>query len=345
MRRFIIVSLLLILSGCGVKSGILSELPAITNQGMAGKVVLVRTSNLLGVAVSWDIAIDGKDLFSIGSGEYTEFLLPEGEHFIVLRGCQSCRDPYGNILKFDIKASQTIYFLVSPSLTCCKIRLSDETVAKKYIKRSKFISLEEYGWTDTHVVPINSILPQNPLIEVLPITIGVYYSPELITQQSIEEVVKDRDRYKFDLGSESVSVFNQVFVSMFERVIPVENRPPLRADGPKVDAVIEPRIGYFRIGVVPPSQNEDEYCWVRIAYYIAVYSPDGGLLALSRIDAVGESRPDATGVKSFDEATHFAMRDAAAQLMVNFSNEPGIQKWLQALGAISSVISPKWSEQ
>lgn len=200
-----------------------------------------------------------------------------------------------------------------------------------------------FGCTSTGVVPIDANLPNRPLIETLPITLGVYYSPEFSTHESIEEV--EGDSYKFNLGSDSVALFDQVFGSMFEKVIPVENLPPLRTDGTKVNAVIEPRIGYLRIGVVPQSQNVDEYCWVRIYYHIALYSPDGGLLALFRVDAVGESRPGySIGVKSFGEAMHFAMRDVAAQVMTGFSDEPGVREWLQALGVVSSVISPKWSE-
>jgi hypothetical protein len=201
-----------------------------------------------------------------------------------------------------------------------------------------------YGYASAELVPINANLPTRPLIETLPITIGVYYSPEFNAHEIIEEV--EGDRYKFNLGTNSVALFDQVFASMFERVIPVENRPPLRTDGPKVDAVIEPRIGYVSIGVAPPSQRADYNCWVRIAYYITLYSPDGGLLALFRVDAVGESRPGySTGVKSFGEAMHFAMRDAAAQVMANFCDEQGVREWLQALGVALSVTSPKWSEQ
>lgn len=201
-----------------------------------------------------------------------------------------------------------------------------------------------YGYTSTEVVPIDANLPKRPLIEPLPITIGVYYSPEFSTHESIEEA--KGDRYKFNLGSESIVLFNQVFASMFEKVIPVENRPPLKTDGPKVNAVIEPRIGYLRIGVVTQSQNVDEDCWVRISYYITLYSPNGGSIALFRVDAVGESRPGySVGVKSFGEAMRFALRDTAAQVMTGFSDEPAVREWLQSIGVVSSVISPKWSER
>ena len=149
MQRIVILSLLVILFGCGAISGRHSQLPAITEEGSAGKIVVVRTSSFFGVLQGWQIAIDGKGLFGIGSGEYTEFLLPEGEHYITLRCSQVFIDywlprekHYEDTLKFAAKASQTIYFIVSPSLKCGKIRLSNEAEAKKHIERSKFINLE-----------------------------------------------------------------------------------------------------------------------------------------------------------------------------------------------------------
>ena len=92
------------------------------------------------------------------------------------------------------------------------------------------------------------------------------------------------------------------------------------------------------------SLNPD--CWVRISYYITLYSPNGSSIALFRVDAVGESRPGySVGVKSFGEAMRFALRDTAAQVMTGFSDEPAVREWLQSLGVVSSVISPKWSER
>ena len=117
---------------------------------MAGKIVVVRTSSFAGVLQGWQIALDGKGLFGINSGEYSEFLLSEGEHSITLRCSQAFMDcclpsvqHYEDTLDFFIEASQTIYFLASPSLKCGKIRLSDETEAKKHIEGSKFINLQK----------------------------------------------------------------------------------------------------------------------------------------------------------------------------------------------------------
>jgi hypothetical protein len=206
------------------------------------------------------------------------------------------------------------------------------------------VTYTDYGYASTELVPINANLPTRPLIETLHAIIGVCCSPEFSAHESIEEA--KGDRYKFNLGSGSVALFDQVFVSMFERVTPVQNPPPLRTDGPRVDAVIEPRIGYLRIEVSPKSQNADEYCWVKMYYHIALCSPDGGLVALFRVNSVGESRSGySIGVKSFGEAMHFAMRDAAAQVMTGSSDGSGVREWLQALGVLSSLMLPKSSER
>jgi hypothetical protein len=140
-------------TGCGVISGRHNEFTVITDKEDAGKVVVVRISSIFGAANGWQIAIDGKDFFGIGSGEYTEFLLPEGEHYISLRCSQPALEPgclipipaeipHEETLQFVANVSQTIYFIASPSWNCGKIRLSNEGEAKKHIERSKFINLE-----------------------------------------------------------------------------------------------------------------------------------------------------------------------------------------------------------
>lgn len=148
IQRFVIISLLLILSGCGFKSGRHNPLPAVPDREMAGKIVVVRIRSFFAVLQGWEVLIDGKSIFGIGSGEYTEVLLPEGSHCITLRCYQPgfsplpVEIPYEDSLSFALEASQTLYFLASPSLKCGKIRLSNEAEAKKYIEQSTFINLE-----------------------------------------------------------------------------------------------------------------------------------------------------------------------------------------------------------
>jgi hypothetical protein len=156
MKRFVVLFVLLVLAGCTLfgqgQEGDLptktdkSALPTITDRGMAGKVVVVRIKMFYGVLKSFLVALDGKDIFWINSGEHTEFFVPEGEHYITVKYC----NPSGVLFpgpsafkehpfKFVVKASETIFFLVSPDFDCPKIKLSNETEAKKHLEGSNFI--------------------------------------------------------------------------------------------------------------------------------------------------------------------------------------------------------------
>jgi len=206
-----------------------------------------------------------------------------------------------------------------------------------------------YGWTGTytHEVPIDANLPRRPLIEPLPVTIGVYYSPEFSTHthEEMKEVEGDTNRYKFNLGFRSVVLFDQVFSSMFKRVILVEKRPPLGQVGLELAAIIEPSIEEIRISVVRHSPNY-ERALVIITYRIALYSTSGIRLASYTIEGSGESRPRASiGTKSFGEATHFAMRDAAAQFMAGFQDQQGVREWFEDIGLVSSLMLSKREER
>jgi len=200
-----------------------------------------------------------------------------------------------------------------------------------------------YGWTSTYVVPIDANLPRRPLIEPLPVTIGVYYSPEFSTHthESMKEVEGDTNRYKFNLGFKSVVLFDQVFSSMFEKVILVEKRPSLGPVGLELAAFIEPSIEEIKISVVRHSPNY-ERSLVIITYRIELYSTSGIRLASYTVEGSGESRPSASiGTKSFGEATHFAMRDAAAQFMAGFQDQQGVKEWFEDIGLVSSLMLPK----
>ena len=202
-----------------------------------------------------------------------------------------------------------------------------------------------YGWTGTYtyVVPIDANLPRRPLIDPLPVTIGVYYSPEFSTHthEEMKEVEGDTIRYKFNLGFKSALLFGQVFSSMFEKVILVEKRPPLGPVGLELAAIIEPSIEEIRIAAVRHSDIY-KHSLVIITYRITLYSNSGVRLASYSVEGSGESRPSASiGTKSFGEATHFAMRDAAAQFMAGFQDQQGVKEWFEDIGLVSSLMLSK----
>jgi hypothetical protein len=144
MRKFAVALMLAVLAACGTTSGRLGDLPTILDKANAGKTVVVRISSFVGAANGYTVALDGKDLFGIGSGEHTEFLIPEGEHYIAVK-CFGGWSPTWkeDSLKFVAKTSETSFFLVSPNMKCAEIKQSNEAEIKKHLVGSKFINLEK----------------------------------------------------------------------------------------------------------------------------------------------------------------------------------------------------------
>jgi hypothetical protein len=144
MKRFLLLFLVSAIYGCGTTSGRVGDLPVIVSKENASKVTVVRISSMLGVANGYTVALDGKDVFGIGSGQYTELLVPEGERFIAVK-CFGGWSPTWkeNSLKFEAKPSDQNFFVVSPSGSCAEIRLSTGADAKKHIDGAKRIELEK----------------------------------------------------------------------------------------------------------------------------------------------------------------------------------------------------------
>lgn len=143
MKKIVAAAVCVALVGCGTTSGRISDLPAITNPNTASKVVTIRVSSLVGVANGYTVVLDDKDLLGIGSGEYAEFNVPEGEHYIGVK-CFGGWTPTWktDAVQFKAVASQPNYFEISPNLKCAGIRQIGEKEGIELTKNSKPIDLQ-----------------------------------------------------------------------------------------------------------------------------------------------------------------------------------------------------------
>lgn len=128
------------LFGCA-SSGRIGDLPAIPAGAAASPLVLIRTSSLIGATNSYYVALDGKDIFSIRSGENTQFPIPAGEHTVSVK----CFGGWSPTWKEDGKqfvavGGQANYFEISPNLTCAKIEQMSPEGAKTQLAATKFVS-------------------------------------------------------------------------------------------------------------------------------------------------------------------------------------------------------------
>ena len=129
----------LILAGCA-SAGRIGDLPQVATGAASSTLVIARPTNLIGMANSLYVALDGKDVFSIRSGQNTHFPIPAGPHAIAVK----CFGGWSPTWKEDSKPfvaerNQIDYFSISPNLTCAEIRQVDETEGEALLERTTFV--------------------------------------------------------------------------------------------------------------------------------------------------------------------------------------------------------------
>ncbi|MEJ2364442.1 MAG: hypothetical protein P8075_06415 [Deltaproteobacteria bacterium] len=142
MKSLLVLVSAILIMGCA--SGPLTRLPTIEDEKRSGEVTLIRTSNFIGVAVSYIITLNGAEIFGIRSGQYTKFKLNEGEYEIGVK----CFGGSGSTwrldsIRFNATSNSNSYFLVSPNYSCAGIKQITEAEALKRIQNSKYISMEQ----------------------------------------------------------------------------------------------------------------------------------------------------------------------------------------------------------
>ena len=118
----------------------LAILPTIAAGAGSSTLVLARDSSLVGMTNSYYVALDGKDVFSIRSGENTHFPIPLGQHTVTVK----CFGGWSATWKEDGKTfvaeqNTASYFSISPNLTCAKIAQVNEVDGKALVAKTKFI--------------------------------------------------------------------------------------------------------------------------------------------------------------------------------------------------------------
>lgn len=174
-------------------------------------------------------------------------------------------------------------------------------------------------------VIVDSDFPE-PVIEALPLTVGVHYAEDFSNYSYSEDLPNDVD-WSFELGDANVRLFDRIFSALFNITSVVDGSGgsgPAYAD---LDAVIVPTIEAFEFSLPRQSRSEQYSVWIR--YNLHIYSPDGTLITSWPVSAYGQSDERTFGASSaMEEAVIKAMRDAAASIIIGFAVEPKIKEAL-----------------
>ncbi len=176
-------------------------------------------------------------------------------------------------------------------------------------------------------VQIQGDIP-TPLVNRLPVRVGLYFEPALV-QYVFEEKIQDHGDWRVEVGAIQSKLFQRIGSAMFVKAVRVDSVTP---SGTDLDAVLAPSIADFQISI--PAQTRSDFYEVWIKYRMRLYDMQGGLIAEWPLTAYGKANREDFGFMdnsdklAIRQATMTALRDAGAFLSLRFTSVPKIHAWL-----------------
>ena len=134
-----IISLCVLVTACAT-GGRMGDLPQLDPAAPAGKVVVIRESNFIGGALAYYVLVDEKEIFSILSGQYTEFQMAPGEYDLATRMFGGWSPTWKeNVVHLELKPSETRYLFIWPKANSAGIKEIDSGAAEGYLAKYKFV--------------------------------------------------------------------------------------------------------------------------------------------------------------------------------------------------------------
>ncbi len=180
-------------------------------------------------------------------------------------------------------------------------------------------------------VPVVSPIDRPPLIEPLPVSVGIYYSEDLRNHKCTGDKGYIAYSWTFELGPPSIQMFDNLFTALFRDVETLDISPKITTSRHPRD-IIELRLSKF---------NGCQAKWpilgttvIYIAYEAILWSAEGKKVAqwkgqgrAGRGDDLGSYGGSAwePELRHLAALTSVAMRKAAADFIINFQNEPAVQ--------------------
>ena len=188
-------------------------------------------------------------------------------------------------------------------------------------------------------VKFDARLPVSPVVEQIPLHVGVYYSPEFVEYSKKAELIGcgpngRRDRwgtfYIFPVGTTTRDLFDQIAASMFAAVtITSSSHRSLNGES-SIDGLIEPRIESFDWDTVCSHDFFSTGRFIaKVRYVINLYdSPDGHLVASMRAEGQDTEEPRLSLKSSY--GAKGAIQDAMAKFILDFYDRLEVKEWVSA---------------
>ncbi|WP_371373028.1 hypothetical protein [Thalassotalea aquiviva] len=178
-------------------------------------------------------------------------------------------------------------------------------------------------WSCSNKVKVEASFP-DPVINQIPLVLGVIYEPEF-KQYHYIEADEERSDWEINMGEAQVKLFDTVLNKMFAQVNTLEQlQPGIKS----VDIYFQPTVEEFQYNVPQETQVDMFEVWIK--YHLKVYDSDGKLIADWIQTAYGKTPAQTfTGDDTaLNEAMVIALRDIGASFVLRFAHIPEIKNWL-----------------
>jgi hypothetical protein len=165
-----------------------------------------------------------------------------------------------------------------------------------------------------------------PLVEPLPVRMGVIIGPELQNFVHAEDIPQ-QSTWTITLGDANVSLFKPLFDTMFLETRDISDISTDEANLGALDGVVRPTLEKFEFDV--PIGERDQFVEVWMQYRLFVYETDGEIVAEWPVTGYGKSELTGKREEAVRRAAIVAMREAGATISTQFANQPQVSYWLE----------------
>ena len=168
-----------------------------------------------------------------------------------------------------------------------------------------------------------------PLIEPLPVTLGVWYNEKFAGHKFFDEARNEGESdWVVATGEAQVKMWNTLLEGMFENLVHMDKAPGTGQVNPVVDGVLIPHVDELQYAIPSHTSIKVYEIWMR--YRFELVTADGDPIGEWTMTSYGKTptaflRSDEAAVNL---AAVMALRDAGANFATTFTTVPSVQDWL-----------------
>lgn len=187
----------------------------------------------------------------------------------------------------------------------------------------------------------NPSVPSTAQSEQLPISMGVYYSPEFLSYVHRQTAGAGPHSVTFNVGNASATHFSQLFASYFENAVQFHDRPTPEQPAAGVDAVLIPQLEDLQMS--DPALYGWGGTWAtHLTYRFQMVDPTGAPIANWLVSGQGADGGvdwwGNAGQNIAGEAFSKALASVGRNFVERFTKEAEVRDWLLANGVQVTLL-------